>query len=120
MGDGGLNPPFKYTLGKACKFTWPLICVGEQRHKSCRAEWVLGSVSFLTLLISVWVSFVLPQEVVQPLLDLKEAVGHAAAGNYEIWLDVQGKGGVADLANSLRNLIAHVREKRSESDATPT
>jgi nitrogen fixation/metabolism regulation signal transduction histidine kinase len=81
---------------------------------------VLGSVSFLTLLISVWVSFVLPQEVVQPLLELKEAVDHAAAGNYKIELDVQGEGEVADLANSLRNLIAHVREKRAESDVKPT
>ena len=85
-----------------------------------RAEWVLGSVSLLTLLISIWASFVLPREVVQPLLDLKESVDHAAAGNYEIDLDVQGKGEVAELANSVRNLIAHVRDKRAESDATPT
>ena len=92
----------------------------DARDLITRAEWVLGSVSFLTLLISVWVSFVLPQEVVQPLLDLKEAVDHAAAGNYEIELDVQGKGEVADLANSVRNLIAHVRDKRADSEATPT
>lgn len=85
-----------------------------------RAEWVLGSVSLLTLLISIWVSFVLPREVVQPLLDLKEAVDHAAAGNYETELDLEGKGEVVDLANSVRNLIAHVREKRAGTDSTPT
>jgi len=84
-----------------------------------RAEWVLGIVSFLTLLISIWASYVLPREVVRPLLDLKEAVDHAAAGNYEIEFDVQGKGEVVDLANSVRDLIAHVREKKSDTDITP-
>jgi HAMP domain-containing protein len=62
---------------------------------------------------------VLPREVVRPLLELKEAVDHAAAGNYEIEFDVQGKGEVADLANSVRDLIAHVREKKSDTDTTP-
>jgi nitrogen fixation/metabolism regulation signal transduction histidine kinase len=85
-----------------------------------RAEWVLGSVSFLVLLISIWVSYVLPKEVVQPLLDLKAAVDHAAAGNYEIEFDVQGKGEVAQLANSVRDLIAHVREKKSDQDISPS
>jgi len=92
----------------------------EARDLIYRAEWVLGIVSLLTLLISIWVSFVLPREVVQPLLDLKEAVDHAAAGNYEIELDLEGKGEVVDLANSVRNLIAHVRTKRSEADSKPT
>ncbi len=64
-------------------------------------------------------SYVLPREVVQPLLDLKTAVDHAAAGNYEIEFDVQGKGEVVQLANSVRDLIAHVREKESEPDAPP-
>lgn len=81
-----------------------------------RAEWVLGSISLLVLLISIWVSYILPREVVRPLLDLKQAVDHAAAGNYEIEFDVKGKGEVVQLANSVRNLIAHVREKTSESD----
>jgi HAMP domain-containing protein len=44
-------------------------------------------------------------------MDLKEAVDHAAAGNYEIEFDVQGEGEVVHLANSLRKLIAHIREK---------
>ncbi|MEJ2010239.1 MAG: HAMP domain-containing protein [Acidobacteriota bacterium] len=85
-----------------------------------RAEWVLGSVSLLVLLISIWVSYILPREVVRPLLDLKQAVDHAAAGNYEIEFDVQGKGEVVQLANSVRNLIAHVREKESETDKKPS
>lgn len=92
----------------------------EARRLMYRAEWVLGIVSFLTLLISIWVSFVLPREVVQPLLDLKEAVDRAAAGNYEIEFDVQGKGEVAQLARSVQDLIAHVHEKKSEPDSTPS
>ena len=75
-----------------------------------RAEWSLGIVSVITFLVSVWVSFVLPRQVVKPLLSLKEAVDHAAAGNYEIDFDIQGEGEVAELASSIRNLIAHVRE----------
>jgi hypothetical protein len=44
----------------------------------------LSIVSAITLLVSIWISFVLPQQVVRPLMSLKEAVDHAAAGNYEI------------------------------------
>jgi len=83
----------------------------EARMLKRRAEWVVTIVSVLVFLVSVWVSFVLPQEVVSPLVDLKAAVDHAAAGNYEIEFDVQGQGEVVQLANSVRNLIAHVREK---------
>jgi nitrogen fixation/metabolism regulation signal transduction histidine kinase len=92
----------------------------DARALISRAEWVLGIVSFLTLLISIWVSFTLPDEAVQPILDLKEAVDHAAAGNYEIEFDLQGKGEVVQLANSVRNLIAHLREKKEDSDASPS
>ena len=77
-----------------------------------RAEWSLGIVSVITFLVSVWISFVLPRQVVKPLLSLKEAVDHAAAGNYAIDFDIQGEGEVVELANSIRNLIAHVREVR--------
>ncbi len=77
-----------------------------------RAEWSLTIVSVITFLVSVWISFVLPRQVVKPLLSLKEAVDHAAAGNYEIDFDIQGEGEVVQLANSIRNLIAHVREVR--------
>lgn len=77
-----------------------------------RAEWSLTIVSLITFLVSVWISFVLPQQVVKPLLSLKEAVDHAAAGNYEIDFDIQGEGEVVQLANSIRNLIAHVQAVR--------
>ncbi|MGB8495772.1 MAG: HAMP domain-containing protein [Candidatus Acidiferrum sp.] len=67
--------------------------------------------SFLTLLFSVWVSYVLPHQVIKPLLKLKEAVDHAAEGNYDIDFDVQGKGEIVDLVESLRHLFAAVRQK---------
>jgi nitrogen fixation/metabolism regulation signal transduction histidine kinase len=75
------------------------------------AEWALSIVSALTLLISVWVSYVLPRQVIKPLLSLKEAVDHAAEGNYEIEFDVQGKGEVVDLVESLKHLLASVRQR---------
>jgi methyl-accepting chemotaxis protein len=78
-----------------------------------RAEEVGGIVSVITILVSIWVSFLLPRQVVKPLTDLKEAVDHAAAGNYEIEFNVKGHGEVVELADSVRNLIAHVREKRN-------
>jgi CHASE3 domain sensor protein len=82
-----------------------------------RAEWVLGSVSALTLLLSVIVSFILPREVVKPMVDLKEAVDHAAAGNYEIEFELHGQGEVVQLADSVRNLIDHVREKSTNGNS---
>ncbi len=87
----------------------------EAQQLVTRAEWVLGIVSALTFLLSVWVSFVLPHEVVKPLVDLKGAVDHAAAGDYEIEFDVQGDAEVVQLANSVRSLIAHVREKTTDA-----
>jgi len=83
----------------------------DARRLMRRAEYVLIIVSTITFILSVLVSFILPREVVKPLVDLKEAVDHAAAGNYEIEFDVQGEGEVVQLANSVRRLIAHVREK---------
>jgi CHASE3 domain sensor protein len=84
----------------------------KARRMISRAEWSLSIVSILTFLASVWISFVLPRQVVKPLLSLKEAVDHAAAGNYEIDFDIQGEGEVVELAKSIRNLIAHVREAK--------
>jgi CHASE3 domain sensor protein len=81
----------------------------EARHLLNRAEWVLSLVSGLTLLLSVWISFVLPRQVVKPLLELREAVDHAASGNYLIDFELQGKGEVVELAKSVRNLILHAR-----------
>ena len=75
-----------------------------------RAEWVGGIVSALVVLISVWVSFILPREAVRPLSDLKDAVDRAATGDYEIEFDVQGDGEIVQLAHSIRRLIHHVRE----------
>jgi methyl-accepting chemotaxis protein len=80
-----------------------------------RAEWVLCIVSALTILLSVWVSFVLPRTVVEPLVALKAAVDHGAAGNYAIKFDVEGEGEVVQLANSVRKLLAHVREREENS-----
>jgi nitrogen fixation/metabolism regulation signal transduction histidine kinase len=82
----------------------------KARRMISRAEWSLTVVSAITLLVSVWVSFVLPRQVVVPLLNLKDAVDHAAAGNYEIDFDIQGEAEVAQLANSIRLLISHMRE----------
>jgi len=75
------------------------------------AEWALSIVSALTLLISIWVSYTLPQQVIRPLLSLKEAVDHAALGNYEIDFDVHGKGEIVDLVESLRHMLASIRNK---------
>ena len=104
-------------LGDLEKRSWDRVERGHQKTRELirRAEWVLGIVSALTLLVSIAISFVLPRQVVKPLLDLKAAVDHAAAGNYEVEFDVKGEGEVAQLARSVRNLIAHVREKKDGS-----
>jgi nitrogen fixation/metabolism regulation signal transduction histidine kinase len=87
----------------------------EARHLIARAEWVLTVVSVVVILLSIIMGYILPRQVVKPLMDLKAAVDHAAAGNYEIEFDVQGKGEVAQLAHSLRHLIAHISEKVEEA-----
>lgn len=81
------------------------------RRLITRSEWMLSIVSAITLLVSIWISFTLPQQVVRPLLSLKEAVDHAAAGNYEIDFEIRGEGEVVQLANSIRLLIHHVKER---------
>lgn len=97
----------------------------DARHLLYRAEWVLSIVSGLTLLLSVWISFVLPRQVVKPLLDLREAVDHAASGNYQIDFELRGEGEVVELAKSVRNLIAYAldvapREARQGSGRLQT
>ena len=49
-----------------------------------RAEWVLSIVSTVVILLSVWITFTLPREIVKPLISLKDAVDDAASGNYQI------------------------------------
>jgi CHASE3 domain sensor protein len=84
----------------------------EARRLLREAEWALSIVSALTLLFSVWVSFILPRQVVKPLISLKEAVDHAARGNYEIEFDIRGEGEVVELAKSLRTMFSAVRQKQ--------
>lgn len=86
----------------------------ESDHRTARrlirqAEWALSIVSALTLLFSIWVSFVLPKQVAKPLVSLREAVDHAAEGNGAVDFEIEGKGEVAELALSLRNLISQLK-----------
>ena len=85
----------------------------EARHILRRAEWVLSTVSAFALLLSIWISFILPRQVAAPLVRLKEAVDHAAAGNYEIEFELHGKGEIVDLAQSLQNLTSALRRKEA-------
>lgn len=82
----------------------------EARRLIRHAEWALSIVSALTLIFSVLVSVVLPRQVVKPLVSLREAVDHVAQGNSAVELEVEGRGEVADLARSLRNLIVQLRQ----------
>ena len=83
----------------------------QARHLTNEAEWALSIVSVLTFLLSVWISFILPRQVVKPLLNLKQAVDRAAAGDSAIGFDIQGKGEVVELANSVRNLVERLQQK---------
>jgi CHASE3 domain sensor protein len=87
----------------------------ESDHREARrlmrsAEWALSIVSAITLLFSAWVSFILPRQVVKPLISLREAVDQAAQGHGAIDLEIEGRGEVADLALSVRNLIVQLRQ----------
>jgi nitrogen fixation/metabolism regulation signal transduction histidine kinase len=77
----------------------------EARSLARRAEWVLSTVSVITFLVSVWISFVLPRMVVKPLTSLREAVDHAASVNSPIKLEMRGEGEIIDLAQSIDKLI---------------
>jgi methyl-accepting chemotaxis protein len=81
----------------------------QARHLINQAEWTLSVVSLLTFLFSVWISFILPRQVVKPLVNLKQAVDRAAAGDLAIDFDIQGKGEVVQLTNSVRNLVERCR-----------
>ena len=85
----------------------------ERDHQEARgllhdAEWVLSIVSAITFLLSIWISFVLPRAVVKPLVSLKNAVDHAAAGNNPVEFELEGEGEIIDLARSIDNLIHRV------------
>jgi CHASE3 domain sensor protein len=87
----------------------------ESDHKEARrlmrsAEWALSIVSAITFVFSVWVSFILPRQVVKPLISLREAVDHAAQGGGAIELEIEGRGEVADLARSVHRLITQLRQ----------
>jgi len=81
-----------------------------------RAEIVLLIVSGLTLLVSVWISFILPRAVVKPLVDLREAIDHALEGDYDVEINVEGRGEIVELASGVRHLIEHLREKEARQD----
>ncbi|HEY2460138.1 MAG TPA: HAMP domain-containing protein [Candidatus Acidoferrum sp.] len=111
---GGLQASSEETLQLAeglRKRNWQHVQADhhEARRLIHRAEWTFTIVSFFTLLLSVWISFILPREVVEPLVRLREAVDHAAAGNYDIEFETRGGGELVDLARSLQNLAAHLR-----------
>jgi CHASE3 domain sensor protein len=91
----------------------------EARQLIHRAEWTLSIVSALTLLFSVWVSLVLPGQVAKPLVSLKEAVDHAATGNYEVDFELHGGGEVVELAKSVQNLTSLLRREPQHSDGVP-
>lgn len=84
----------------------------EARQLIHRAEWTLSIVSVFTLLFSVWASLILPRQVTKPLVSLKEAVDHAATGNYEIDFELHGGGEVVELAKSIQNLTSLLRREQ--------
>ncbi len=53
---------------------------------------------------------VTPRQVMKPPISLREAVDHAAQGDCAIDLEIEGRGEVADLALSVRNLIVQLRQ----------
>jgi CHASE3 domain sensor protein len=85
----------------------------EARQLVRRAEIVLLIVSGLTLLVSIWISFVLPRAVVRPLVDLREAIDRALTGDYNVEINVEGRGEIVELAAGVRELIEHLREKEA-------
>ncbi|MGH9681369.1 MAG: hypothetical protein ACRD4Y_15585 [Candidatus Acidiferrales bacterium] len=81
----------------------------QARQLLRRAEWTLSIVSGLTFILSIWISFILPRQLVQPLVNLKQVVDHAISGDYKENMDLQADGELGQLAQSIRTLIARVR-----------
>jgi CHASE3 domain sensor protein len=92
----------------------------EARRLLHQAEWALSVVSAITLLFSIWVSFILPRQVVKPLVTLREAVDHAAEGHSAIDFDIEGRGEVAELARSVQNLIARLQPNAPAEEQAPS
>jgi len=97
---------------------WGRVQMGHQEARQLirRAEWALSIVSAATLLFSVWVSLILPGQVAKPLVSLKEAVDHAATGNFEIDFELHGGGEVVELAKSVQKLTSLLRGKPERGD----
>ncbi len=93
------------------KRSWARVQLDHQQARQLvhRAEWDLSIVSAIALVFSVWVSLILPRQVIQPLVSLKEAVDHAATGNYEVEFELHGGGEVVELARSVQNLTSTLR-----------
>jgi CHASE3 domain sensor protein len=94
---------------------WARVQMDHEKARQLirRAEWALSIVSAITFFFSVWVSFTLPSQVTKPLVSLKEAVDHAATGNYEIDFELHGGGEVVELAKSIQNLISALRKEHA-------
>jgi len=97
---------------------WGRVQTGHQEARQLihQAEWALSIVSAVTLLFSVWVSLILPGQVAKPLVSLKEAVDHAATGNFEIDFELHGGGEVVELAKSVQKLTSLLRGKPERGD----
>jgi CHASE3 domain sensor protein len=95
------------------KQNWERVGMDHQKARQVihRAEWGMSIVSAIALVFSVWVSLILPRQVIQPLVSLKEAVDHAATGNYEVEFELHGGGEVVELAKSVQNLTSLLRKK---------
>jgi CHASE3 domain sensor protein len=77
----------------------------EARQLLHRAEWTLSIVSALTFLLSVWISFVLPEQIVQPLVRLKQSVDRALTDGRNADLSFPAEGEVGELSESIKRLI---------------
>jgi methyl-accepting chemotaxis protein len=111
--EGSSHEVFGLTSGLEAQ-NWQRV---QDDHRNAQrilrhAEWVLSTVSAVVILLSLWITFALPREIVKPLISLKNAVDDAASGNYQIEFELEGKGEVVDLAKSVRNLILHITNVR--------
>jgi len=109
----GSNEQILQVASDLKKQNWNRVEVDHQKARQLihRAERSLSIVSIMTLAFSVLVSLILPRQVIQPLLRLKEAVDHAATGNYEVEFELHGAGEVVELAKSVQNLTSLLRRK---------